>query len=129
MLLRFGVANHRSIRDYQELFLSASRRIKRKGLVIPVPTLKEAAVPIAAIYGPNAAGKSNLIDAMDEMRRTVVESHKSLDATDRIPRTPFRLDDTTEAKPTRFDCTFTVSEQGADGQGSDQPESVYEYGF
>ena len=129
MLLRFGVANHRSIRDYQELFLSASRRIRRKGLVIPVPTLKEAAVPIAAIYGPNAAGKSNLIDAMDEMRRTVVESHKSLDATDRIPRTPFRLDDTTEAKPTRFDCTFTVSEQGADGRGSDQPESVYEYGF
>ena len=129
MLLRFGVANHRSIRDYQELFLSASRRIKRKGPVIPVPTLKEAAVPIAAIYGPNAAGKSNLIDAMNEMRRTVVRSHKSLDATDRIPRAPFRLDDTTEAKPTRFDCTFTVSEQGTDGQGSDQPESVYEYGF
>ena len=126
MLLRFGVANHRSIRDYQELFLSASRR---KGLVIPVPTLKEAAVPIAAIYGPNAAGKSNLIDAMNEMRRTIVRSHKSLDATDRIPRAPFRLDDTTEAKPTRFDCTFTVSEQGADGRGSDQPESVYEYGF
>ena len=129
MLLRFGVANHRSIRDYQELLLSASRRIKREGLVIPVPTLKEAAVPIAAIYGPNAAGKSNLIDAMDEMRRAVVQSHKSLGATDRIRRAPFRLDDTAEAKPTRFDCTFTVGQQGADGQGSDQHESVYEYGF
>ena len=129
MLLRFGVANHRSIRDYQELFLSASRRIKRAGLVIPVPTLKEAAVPIAALYGPNAAGKSNLIGAMDEMRRAVVGSHKSLGATDPIRRVPFRLDDATEGKPTRFDCTFTVGRQGADGQGSDQPESVYEYGF
>ena len=129
MLLRFGVANHRSIHDYQELLLSASRRIKREGLVIPVPTLKEAAVPIAAIYGPNAAGKSNLIDAMDEMRWAVVESHKDLGATARIRRSPFRLDDTAEAKPTRFDCTFTVGQQGADGQGSDQPESVYEYGF
>ena len=129
MLLRFGVANHRSIRDYQELFLSASRRIKRKGLVIPVPTLKEAAVPIAAIYGPNAAGKSNLIDAMDEMRRAVVHSHKSLGATDRIRRAPFRLDDEAESKPTRFDCTFTVGQQGADGQEPDQPGSVYEYGF
>ena len=69
MLLRFGVANHRSIRDYQELFLSASRRIKREGLVIPVPTLKEAAVPVAAVYGPNAAGKSNLIDAICERGR------------------------------------------------------------
>ena len=129
MLLRFGVANHRSIRDYQELFLSASRRIKREGLVIPVPTLKEAAVPIAAIYGPNAAGKSNLIDAMDVMRRAVVGSHKSLGATDPIRRVPFRLDDATEGKPTRFDCTFIVDQQGADGQRSDQPESVFEYGF
>ena len=129
MLLRFGVANHRSIRDYQELFLSASRRIKREGLVIPVPTLKEAAVPIAAIYGPNAAGKSNLIDAMDEMRRAVVHSHKSLDTTDHIRRVPFRLDDATKEKPTRFDCTFTVGQPGADGRGPDQPESVYEYGF
>ena len=87
MLLRFGAANHRSIRDYQEMYLSASKRIKRKGLVIPVPTLKEAAVPVVAIYGANAAGKSNLIDAVYEMRRAIVQSHKSLDATDRIPRT------------------------------------------
>ena len=130
MLLRFGVANHRSIRDYQELLLSASRRIKREGRVIPVPTLKEAAaVPVAAVYGPNAAGKSNLIDAMNEMRQAIVRSHKSLDATDLVPRAPFRLDDASEAKPTRFDCTFTVGGRSAEGQGSDRPESVYEYGF
>ena len=78
MLLRFGVANHRSIRDYQELHLSASKRIKRKGLVIPVPTLKEGAVPIVALYGGNAAGKSNLIDAMDEIQRAIVRSHNML---------------------------------------------------
>ena len=129
MLLRFGVANHRSIRDYQELLLSASKRIKREGLVIPVPTLKEAAVPIAAIYGPNAAGKSNLIDAMGEMRRAVAQSHKALDTTDRIRRSPFRLDDASEAEPTRFDCTFTVGGRDAEERGSDPPESVYEYGF
>ena len=129
MLLRFGVANHLSIRDYQELYLSASRRIKRKGLVIPVPTLKEDAVPVVAIYGANAAGKSNLIDAMDQMRQAIVRSHKSLDATDRIPRTPFRLDDMSADKPTRFDCTFTVGRPGAKSSDSHVPETVYEYGF
>ena len=103
MLLRFGVANHRSIRDYQELYLSASKRIKRKGIVIPVPTLNEGAVPIVALYGGNAAGKLNLIDAMDEIQRTIVRSHKSLSATDRISRAPFLLDDMGSAKPTRFD--------------------------
>ena len=129
MLLRFGVANHRSIRDYQELYLSASKRIKRKGLVIPVPTLKEGAVPIVALYGGNAAGKSNLIDAMDEIQRAVLRSHTSLGATDRIPRAPFRLDDTGSEKPTRFDCTITLGEGATPEQSPHAPESVYEYGF
>lgn len=129
MLLRFGVANHRSIRDYQELLLSASRRIKQPRLTIPVATLKEAAVPAVAIYGPNAAGKSNLIDAMEDMRRAIVGSHRLLGAEDRIPRAPFRLDDTAGARPTRFDCTFTL---GLRAEGDQEPadvETVYEYGF
>ena len=129
MLLRFGVANHLSIRDYQELYLSASKRIKRKGLVIPVPTLKEDAVPLVAVYGANAAGKSNLIDAMDEIQRAVVRSHKSLGATDRIPRTPFRLDDVSVAKPTRFDCTFTVGKPSTNLSDPRTSDTVYEYGF
>ncbi len=124
MLLRFGVSNHLSIRDYQELLLSASRRIKREGLTMPVPTVQEDIVPLAAIYGPNAAGKSNLIDALDEMQRAVVSSHKDLDATNPIPRDPFRLDDESRSNPTRFDCTFTV-----DGSSDDEFENVYEYGF
>ena len=124
MLLRFGVGNHLSIRDYQELLLSASRRIKREGLTMPVPTLQEDVVPLAAIYGPNAAGKSNLIDALDEIQRAITSSHKDLDATDPIPRDPFRLDDESRTNPTRFDCTFTVGES-SDGEF----EKVYEYGF
>ena len=129
MLLRFGVANHRSIRDYQELLLSASRRIKRGGLVMPVPTLREAAVPVAAIYGPNAAGKSNLIDALDEMRWAIVNSHKALGAGDRIRRFPFRLDGKGPASPTQFDCTFTLGARHMGETRPDEPEQVYEYGF
>ena len=124
MLLRFGVGNHLSIRDYQELLLSASRRIKREGLTMPVPTLQEDVVPLAAIYGPNAAGKSNLIDALDEIQRAIIRSHKDLGATDPIPRDPFRLDDESRTNPTRFDCTFTV-----DGSSDDEFVNVYEYGF
>ena len=129
MLLRFGVANHRSIRDYQELLLSASKRIKRTGVVIPAPTLNEQVVPVVAVYGANAAGKSNLIDAMDDFRRAIVESHRGSGATDEIPRSPFLLDDIARTRPTRFDCTFTL-----DGMKSLEEDryfqgSVYEYGF
>ena len=129
MLLRFGVTNHRSIRDYQELLLSASKRIKREGLTMPAPTLNEDVVPLAAIYGPNAAGKSNLIDALDEVRRAVVISHKGLDATDLIPRYPFRLDDKNRTSPTQFDCSFTLGECSDDGSKAEESEKVYEYGF
>ena len=129
MLLRFGVANHRSIRDYQELFLTASKRIKRQGISIPVPMLRQAAVPVVAIYGPNASGKSNLIDALDEIGRAIVRSHQAPGATDPIPRFPFRLDSKAVKEPTRFDCTFTISETNCEEQKSDHDAAVYEYGF
>ena len=129
MLLRFGVANHRSIRDYQELFLTASRRIKRQGISIPVPMLRQEAVPVVAIYGPNASGKSNLVDALDEIGRAIVRSHQAPGATDPIPRIPFLLDSKTAKEPTRFDCTFTIPETNDVKQNSDHDAAVYEYGF
>lgn len=127
MLLRFGAGNHRSIHDYQELLLSASKATRAGGLVMPVPTLREAAVPVVAIYGANAAGKSNLIDAMDQLRRHVVRSHVTLEATDPIPRDPFGLDG--DGGLTRLDCTFTLGGRGGDEGTRPGTEDVYEYGF
>ena len=124
MLLRFGVANFRSIRDYQELLLTASTRISRKRPAMPVPTLREDAVPVVAVYGANASGKSNLIAAIGEMQRHIVLSHKSRDATDPIPREHFRLDGVSSRQPTRMDCTFVIENSEADSSGE-----VYEYGF
>ena len=127
MLLRFGVANHRSIRDYQELFLSASRRTGQERLTMPVPTLTESVVPVVAVYGPNAAGKSNLIDAACTARRVILDSHARLGADEAIPRTPFQLDRDSPEKPTRFDLTFTVNPCATLDPAT--PEAVYEYGF
>lgn len=123
MLLRFGVENHLSIRDYQELILTAAKRIKRWGHVMPVPIVREAAVPVAVVYGANASGKSNLISAIRAMRRHVVESHKSWDAGDGIPRHPFLLDGASAERPSRFECMFTIDGNDAGAQ------EVYEYGF
>ena len=124
MLLRFGVANFRSIRDYQEILLTASTRIKRTGLSIPVPVLRQSAVPVAAIYGGNASGKSNLVAAINAMWQHIVKSHKSRDATDPIPKEHFRLDSTSASQPTRFECTFALNTSETNAPGE-----VYEYGF
>ena len=130
MLLRFGVENHLSIRDRQELVLTAAKQVKRRGHVLPVPILREEAVPVAVLYGANAAGKSNLISAIRAMRWHVVKSHESRGASDPILRHPFLLDRASEDKPTRFDCMFTINDHDASGpQEASDSQEVYEYGF
>ena len=123
MLLQFGVSNFRSIRGRQELLLTTSRRLKRSGPATEVPAAGEAVVPVAAIFGANASGKTSLVAAVAEMRRLVVESHVKLEADAAIPRQHFRLDEKSAAEPTIFDCTFTV------GSGSESGRVVYDYGF
>lgn len=137
MLLRFGVENFRSVRDYQEIVLTASRRLKRSGPVFAVPVVGEDAVPVVACYGANAAGKSNLIAAVASMRDHIVWSHKGRDSTDAVPRQPFQLDRGSVDTPSRFDCTL-VDGKREEGVLIDEEKvthlcaeraSVYEYGF
>ena len=123
MLLRFGVANHRSIREYQELLLTASRT-KGEGLTMPVPVADESVVPVTALYGANGSGKSNLLDAMEDLQLLVTDSHKGRDSTDRIRRSPFRLNSNSAQQPTRFECGFTIEPPCNDDASTDQ--AVYD---
>ncbi len=117
MLLHFGVANHRSIRDYQEVLFTTST--SSDWLTMAVSVVDASVIPVTVFYGANASGKSNLLDAMEVMRNLIAKSHKSFGATDRILRFPFLLDANSARKPTRFECSFTL------GAGSDE-EPVYE---
>ena len=66
--------------------------------------------------GANASGKSNLLDAMHSFRRMVLGSHKNFDASDRIPRSPFLLDNHSSQEPTRFECTFTLASRSDESE-------------
>lgn len=90
MLRSFRVANHKSIRDEQELVL------------LPAYDKTKTVVPVAAIFGANAAGKSNVVDAMRFMWSAVRNSYGQWEAGTGIPRTPFRLDPTFLAEPSLF---------------------------
>jgi AAA15 family ATPase/GTPase len=92
MLLGMRVANYRSLRDPQHLDLRSVYGPDRK-----------AAVTVAAIYGANASGKSNLLDAIRFMHDAVTEQKRGwqADAKD-IPRMPFRLDSDSRSAPSSF---------------------------
>ena len=93
MLLRFGVANHLSIRDFQELSFSASSsRDRRDGVIACEAAPGGSVVPAAVVYGADASGKSNLVRAMRTMRRMVLFSQTKGEPGGGASRQPFLLD-------------------------------------
>ncbi|MFI6297571.1 ATP/GTP-binding protein [Nonomuraea sp. NPDC050790] len=85
MLIRFSAANYRSISEPVELSMVAIDRDREEAR--PVSPLGESLLPIAAIYGPNASGKSNVIDALVWLRNAVRHSLRVWE--DEIPIEPF----------------------------------------
>ena len=108
MLVEFTVANFRSIKTSQTFSLvkgTGSEREEQNSFsskALSTPGLLRS----AAIYGANAAGKSNFIKALAAMKRVVVESAAKLGPGDRLPVTAFCLDSEAEQLPTEFEVSF-----------------------
>jgi len=102
MLLSFRVANHRSLRDEQHLNLAPVYDADRP------PGTKWPAVPVAAIYGANASGKSNVIDAFIFAREMLLDSDRRAEPDQQIARRPFALDAEISASPSDFDIDIDI---------------------
>ena len=109
MLLRFGVSNHLSVRDFQELSFSASSLKDRdEGLIACAAAPEGAVVPAVVVYGANASGKSNLVATMEIMRRMALFSQTRGEPGGGVSRQPFRLDPAWSGRPSRFDIDFVI---------------------
>ena len=109
MLLRFRVSNHLSFRDLQEVSFVASSLKEQQGYLIDcAATPKYSVVPAAVVYGANASGKSNLVDAMQTMCNMVLSSHTEGDPGGGLARQPFRLDPACLQTATQFDTDFVA---------------------
>ncbi|RKT51829.1 AAA family ATPase [Saccharothrix australiensis] len=104
MLIRFEVANFRSILEPVELSMVAVDRDRPEAR--PAPGLNESLLPVAAIYGPNASGKSNVIAALDWLCSAVHESLREWD--DLIPVEPFAFGDG-PSRPSEFTVEAVVA--------------------
>lgn len=122
MLLRFGTSNHRSIRDYQELFFTASSLKDEESGLLPLTVATDSkpnlrGLPVVALYGANAAGKSTVIDAMDTFVAGIVWSHGQAGSDKGTPYDPFKLDHSSREKPSQYDADFVLG------------STRYHYGF
>ena len=78
MLLEFKTKNYKSFVDEMSFIMSPAP--KQKGLDYSVQTTKIGAknyksLCSAVVYGPNASGKTNIIDAMDTMKSIILRGN------------------------------------------------------
>lgn len=122
MLIQFNFKNFKSFRDEVTLDLSAAKMTEFVERVVTVGS--ERILPMAAIYGANASGKSNIYNAFEYMADYVIESFKYGDEEEKFEEfkpTPFLFDSVSEGAESSFEVYFTIP--------GDKSERTYNYGF
>lgn len=104
MLLSFAVENWMSYRNEATLSLISSLERQHMSTLSKVPGFRsKKALPLAAIYGGNASGKTGIFRALSCLKQMVI-SNPSVN--DMVPVVPFAFDGESDLKPTMFDVTF-----------------------
>lgn len=122
MLIQFNFKNFKSFREEATLDLSAAKMTEFSDRVVTIGS--EKILPVAAIYGANASGKSNIYNAFEYMSEYVEDSFKYGDEEEKFDEfkpTPFLFDSTSADAESSFEVYFTLPQ--------DKSEKTYNYGF
>ena len=122
MLIQFNFKNFKSFRDEATLDLSAAKMTEFSDRVVSEGNDK--ILPMAAIYGANASGKSNIYNAFGYMADYVIESFKYGDEEEKFEKyrpTQFLFDSVSNDAESSFEVYFTIP--------GDKAEKTYNYGF
>lgn len=103
MLLSFQIKNCFSYKDGNHFSLLATREKQHSEHLSFLPRQKLKVLPTAALFGGNAAGKTNFFKALNSMRTFVLQGTVP-DA--KIPLTPYLLDKATRNAPCEFEIRF-----------------------
>lgn len=107
MLIDFKVKNYRSIKDEQDLnMLSTKQKEHIDTHTFTSDAYNMSLLKTAAIYGANAAGKSNFIKALKTMQEIVVHSATKYQRGIILPVKPFVFDSLSKNEPTEFEVHF-----------------------
>ena len=107
MIISFSVENWMSFRDQATFSMIASRERQHGERVPKLGKYQTRVLPVAAIYGGNASGKTNFFEAL-YFAKTLVVKGTGIDSL--IPIEPFRLDDEGTNRPSRFAFELLIDE-------------------
>lgn len=108
MLVQFSVTNYKSIRNQATISLKASAD-KEMDENLFVVRNKVKLVPCLAVYGANASGKSNLLEALILMREMVCGSYANILKGYSLPYEPYAFSETLKS-PTELDIIFYMND-------------------
>lgn len=114
MLIQFSVKNFLSFRDETILSLDSNKDDSHQENLLPFKN--ERILPSVAVYGANAAGKSNLHKALTAAI-LMVRNSNHLQVDQPLMVTPFLLDSSSRNEKTKFDFIYVYN------------GVKYEYGF
>ena len=109
MLLRFHATNFLSIDTPLEFSMLASKESQHPGRLAEARNVPARVLQVAAIWGGNAAGKSNLCRVLDFAQRMVVTGTRPDASTGRIP---FRLRENAAKEASRLIFEILVDVDG-----------------
>lgn len=116
MLIQFRFKNFKSFRDDTILDLSATKITEHSNRVISVGY--EKLLPTAAVFGANASGKSNVIEAFRYMMTYVIESfsyggdpEEKKAKRKKLKYTPFLFDAASKEAESSFEVYFMDTEE------------------
>ncbi|WP_308654799.1 ATP-binding protein [uncultured Anaerococcus sp.] len=107
MLLEFEFKNWKSFRDENYISSLSTREEQHNDRRAFIPKFKMNILPALGIFGGNASGKSNLIEALDFIRNLVV-NYPSIETF--IPLKRYSLDDISCNSSSEFKIKFLVDE-------------------
>ncbi len=108
MLVKFSITNYRSFMTTQSLVMTANNATElqeENTFISPVSNLPRL-LRSEVVYGPNAAGKSNLIHAIAFMRKFILSSAKESQESEKIEVTPFLFNRESRQNPSEFEIVF-----------------------
>ncbi|MEA3413458.1 MAG: ATP-binding protein [Pseudomonadota bacterium] len=114
MIIEFTLENWMSFRNPVSFSMLASRERQHGKRVPRVAKYPTRVLPVAAIYGGNASGKTNFFKALSFAKNLVI---KGTFPDSLIAVEPFRLDAAMAEQPTRFSFQLLVG------------ETIYEFSF
>ena len=101
MLIQFKIENHRSIKDSAVISFAASKDKSLEHNLLH-PDGKRVLLPVIAIFGANAAGKSNVLHALMTMYDMTAGDASRLSKGQKLPWEPFGG----SGKPTNFEVMY-----------------------